>query len=202
RAIVGWTGSVPEEPAGTLADDEVEPGDEEHRHRDEHDHDDRVVDQLRPGRGDDLAELTHDLPDEQRDAGEDATTLLARSGTVRPSGLSRQLAHFDLPRFAITPQPRRLPATYPRHRLLAFGSHMSHGPAARGPAGDHAGRVDRTRTCNLRFWRPLRYQLRHYPSCPTTSHRSSPVRARSSMAAVNHRGTTVRDATPWVEPRR
>src|SRR5699024_9329780 len=25
-------------------------------------------------------------------------------------------------------------------------------------------RVDRTRTCNLRFWRPLRYQLRHYPS--------------------------------------
>ena len=25
-------------------------------------------------------------------------------------------------------------------------------------------RADRTRTCNLRFWRPLRYQLRHYPS--------------------------------------
>src|SRR6478672_5606542 len=24
-------------------------------------------------------------------------------------------------------------------------------------------RADRTRTCNLRFWRPLRYQLRHYP---------------------------------------
>ena len=24
-------------------------------------------------------------------------------------------------------------------------------------------RGDRTRTCNLRFWRPLRYQLRHAP---------------------------------------
>src|SRR5699024_775249 len=40
-------------------------------------------------------------------------------------------------------------------------------------------RGDRTRTCNLRFWRPLRYQLRHTPLigperscrslwCPTT----------------------------------
>jgi hypothetical protein len=29
-------------------------------------------------------------------------------------------------------------------------------------------RADRTRTCNLRFWRPLRYQLRHYPMEETT----------------------------------
>src|SRR5690625_2832224 len=29
-------------------------------------------------------------------------------------------------------------------------------------------RADRTRTCNLRFWRPLRYQLRHCPRVDRT----------------------------------
>ncbi len=36
-------------------------------------------------------------------------------------------------------------------------SRLSHAPT-------NSGRGDRTRTCNQRFWRPLRYQLRHTPA--------------------------------------
>src|SRR5690554_294849 len=36
------------------------------------------------------------------------------------------------------------------------------------------GRADRTRTCNLRFWRPLLYQLSHRPRRAAITHLTEP----------------------------
>src|SRR5690554_682672 len=49
-------------------------------------------------------------------------------------------------------------------------------PCADSRMREPSCRADRTRTCNLRFWRPLLYQLSHRPSTPnravgTKSHR-------------------------------
>src|SRR5690554_4187363 len=60
-------------------------------------------------------------------------------------------------------------------------------------------RADRTRTCNLRFWRPLRYQLRH---CPTVAFSADQgPGAHFIMAGVNYQATTLLAQSPLVELR-
>ena len=66
--------SASEDPERELADAQVDHGDEGHDHRDEHEHDARVGDQLRPRGPDDLLQLRDDLADEERDAGEQPAT--------------------------------------------------------------------------------------------------------------------------------
>lgn len=67
--------------------------------------------------------------------------------------------------------------------------------------GPSCGRSDRTRTCNLRFWRPLRCQLRHTPQQPTanrqpeTSYGPRPVDA-TRVADGSPPGSTGRKSAP------
>ena len=78
--------SASEDPERELADAQVDHGDEGHDHRDEHEHDARVGDQLRPRGPDDLLQLRDDLADEERDAREQAARRLALAG-----GLGRRV---------------------------------------------------------------------------------------------------------------
>src|SRR5699024_9690470 len=75
-------------------------------------------------------------------------------------------------------------------------------------------RGDRTRTCNLRFWRPLRYQLRHTPSieqleslgsgdCPTTRNEHTvPDRRSSNRRAHRWHKRVAAHSSPLIARRR
>ena len=63
-------------------------------------------------------------------------------------------------------------------------------------------RADRTRTCNLRFWRPLRYQLRHYPMDRKPIRPTLPQASlrRTPSSCFQHRRTSLRNNCAYVEP--
>src|SRR5699024_2700648 len=125
---------------GQPAERGVETEDQQDHEDDEQQDRDRVQDQLPTGRDDNLPELRDDLPDEQADRQE---------RVLRPGA-------------------RDVSAAGRRRGVLA-GVHSGLSDLVevvriRPGDADRTGRADRARTCNLRFWRPLRYQLRHCPS--------------------------------------
>ena len=62
-------------------------------------------------------------------------------------------------------------------------------PANRGVSACPLGRGGRTRTCNPRFWRPVRYQLRHAPGLRGDC---TGLRTTLSRRAVGCRGAAAR----------
>src|SRR5690606_26613939 len=148
----------------------------------------RVLEQLGTRRRRDLLELGDDLADEQCDAGEERLLLrraLGRLSAVHARCISARrlggsFAHVHVPTSLASslPAPTGDRSTPPNHSTCQ---------ATRVPSTSR--RVDRTRTCNLRFWRPLRYQLRHYPSGPMTPH--ADLQAQTTRVDINHRQDTV-----------
>src|SRR5699024_9501820 len=71
-------------------------------------------------------------------------------------------------------------------------------------------RADRTRTCNLRFWRPLRYQLRHCPRVDRTKKlvcdlHQSPIIANAgqddkSTCVIMNYGQLAASTNPVIKP--
>src|SRR5450756_2209744 len=142
RARAG--GSAPEDPRGQRADTEVDDCHERHHRADEHEHRRRIPDQFLAGGPDDLLELGDDLPDETGDAREEteALGLLAAARTRR--GTPGAPARAD----SLTVGPYVCPCA-------PLGGTLH-------PSGRTGGcRAGGTRTHNRRFWRPVRYQLRH-----------------------------------------
>ena len=113
-----------------------------------------------------------------------SSTSSVDSSTGSSSGTRRRL---DRP-------PPFLLATSPSFGLVR--------PARDADIGDPTGAVaatgqawrrgDRTRTCNLRFWRPLRYQLRHTPTRRCAPRRGRRARAHRDRGDSPHGATSVR----------
>src|SRR5665647_961077 len=169
RARAG--GSAPEDPRGQRAGTEVDDCHERHHRADEHEHRRRVPDQLLAGRPDDLLELGDDLPDEAGDAREEteALGLLAAARTRRgtPGAVG-----------AAGARPCGFAHSWSLRTVCPARRDVLH------PSGRTGGcRAGGTRTHNRRFWRPVRYQLRH---CPTVARPTT--WSRPFQGAPNHGG--------------
>src|SRR5690606_5638757 len=145
----GRDGAVTEHVGDTHTEQEVQPRHERHHDDHEHEHNTRVGEQLLARRSDNLRQLIDHLAYEQSNARERPAALralrLRRCDDILRGnvGVSTRHLHYLPGWFRETPE---------------WGT-RSRPPLAREPIC----RADRTRTCNLRFWRPLLYQLSHRP---------------------------------------
>ena len=114
-----------------------------------------------------------------------------------------------------TLSPRRLLSATSPSSVVVAGSVHRRSSRLRGPrradCGDRSAepdrarqapsrRGDRTRTCNLRFWRPLRYQLRHTPTCESSVD-AYPARGHARRRGHSpHGATSVRVRPPIPNP--
>src|SRR6476469_9707453 len=160
--------SAAEDPQDELGEAEVHGRDECHHERHEHDHDDRVVDQLGARRPHDLAQLVEDLADEEGHRAEEprdgvATLVTLAAGATRAAGVR---AHV-------------------RHDASAF-THLCRDRVRSQVLLRRAGG---TRTPNRRFWRPELYQLSH---CPTELVAGAMGSGRLTPPAPGHAESMVR----------